>query len=168
MGLFSSTSVVSPDCLVTFGGSGRATLVMSIGLETNIVAGSTHNLCSGGQPFKNFIQEDAIPEYLNKMNIEYIMDDYADQFQCSRAARRSSNQLELATQLFNAWEPSGSQRQPSCHNELLTNIHQDMVFGVLSWRDSDDCTAEVCKEFAEQFGKELKVIRSEGGLFVVQ
>merc|ERR1712187_294695 len=97
--LFSSTSVVSPACLVTFGGSAGATLVMSIGLETNILGGSTCNLGSGRQPFKNFIQEDAIPDYLRKMNVEYIMDDYADQFKCCQSARKCSNQLELATEL---------------------------------------------------------------------
>merc|ERR1712061_276440 len=105
----------SPDCLVTFGGSGRTTLVMSIGLETNIVGGSTHNLCSGGQPFKNFIQEDEIPDYLRNMNFEYVMDDYAKQFKCCQSARKNSNQLELATELMQAWAPVGGQRRPSHH-----------------------------------------------------
>lgn len=164
---FSSTSVVSPDCLVTFRGNVCTTLVMSIGIETNIVGGSAHNLVSGGQPLKNIIQDHEIQAYLGRMNVQYIMEDYAQQFECCQSARTSSNQLELMSWLFEDWAPVGKSL-PMYHNEVLTNLHPDMILGVLSNGANRSHVAAVCKDFAEQFGRELRVISIQDNLFVVE
>lgn len=164
---FSSTCVVSPDCLVTFGGNVCTTLVMSIGFETNIVGGSAHNLGSGGQPLKNFIQDHEIQAYLGDMKVQYIMEDYAQQFKCCQSARTSSNQLELMSWLFEDWSPVGKSF-PTCHNEVLTNLHPDMILGVLFNTSNPFQLAAVCKDFAEQFGRELRVITIQDNLFVVE
>jgi hypothetical protein len=168
--LFSSTSVVSPECLVTFGGrlGGRTTLVMSIGFETNIVGGSAHNLGSGMQPQKNLIQDHEIQDYLDRMRVEYVMEDYAPKkSQRCRSTHTSRDQLELMTQLLEDWAPCGKPL-PTHHNEVLTNLHADMILGVLSNDPTDAHVSTVCKDFAEKFGRELKVISIQGDLFVVK
>merc|ERR1712087_268213 len=98
------------------------------------------------------------------VHLEYIMDDYAEQFECCQSSRRRSNQLVLCTELMQAWAPAGGQERPSHHNEVLTNLHADMILGVLSHGGTSDRAAQVRSDFSRQFGRELKVIHVEGGL----
>lgn len=172
---FASTSVVSPDCLRVLSLAGCTTLVMSIGIETNIVGGSARDLYSGWQSKKDLVEDHEIQAYLDHMGamhgrqipIEYMMKDYAQQFQCCRSARTSCNQLELMTWLFDAWAPVGKPL-PMYHNEVLTNIHPDMILGVLSNGSDRVHIAKVRKDFADQFGRDLKVVSVQDGLFVIE
>lgn len=160
---FCSTSVVSADHLVTIGKSQQLTLVMSIGLETNVVGGSTCNVRSGFQGSKNAIQECEIETYLARLKPQYMIDDYADRFKYSSAPKVSSDQLELLTWLFEDWRA----QQKSKHNEVLVNLHSDMVFGILAMTDSADMN-RICEAFLTLFGRQLQVISPHGRLFVVQ
>merc|ERR1712241_1188757 len=101
------------------------------------------------------------------------MEDYAQRYECGRSVRTSSNQLELMSWLFDDWAPM-DRPFPQYHNEVLTNIHSDMILGVLSDGSNADCVlsdghvATVCKDFFEQFARRLRVISIQDGIFVVE
>lgn len=128
---FCSTSLVSADHFVTFKGvRGRdvQTLVIGIGLETNVIGGSTRNMGSGLQAHKNaFHTEEECGKYIRTVQLEYMMDEYAKLFRYTCARNVSGNQLELLTKLFEDWRQT---EQAFTHNEVLVNLHPDMVFGV--------------------------------------
>lgn len=162
---FCSTSVVSADHFVVRYTSGAQTLVIGIGPGTNVIGGSTHDIGSGFQAYKNcFHTEKECGTYIRTMQLEYMMDEYAELFRYRPTKHVGSNQLEVLTRLFEDWRKTNN---AGSHNEVLVNLHPDMVMGVLAPTGDSEEIRRVRESFASTFRRQIPMITMHGRLFVV-
>lgn len=166
---FCSTSIVSASKFGTLDVSRWCsevhTLAISIGFETNVVGGSARDVHSGWQNEKNKVQtQEECRQYISSKRLDYMMSDYAKLFEYKSANHVSDNQLDLLTKLFDEWSCSPR----SGHNEVLVNLHPEMIVGIIVQGGRAADVQHVREEFARLFGKQLPVITRRDNFFLVQ
>lgn len=165
---FCSTSVVSASRYVTFRYRNQAhTFAISIGCETNVVGGSARDVWSGWQSQKSAFQtQEECSGYINNVRLDYMMEDYADLFQYKAAGHVSAEgkQLELVTKLFNEWSCNNCLN----HNEVLVNLHPDMIIGIIVEDGSAADVQHVREAFSRAFERQLPVITRRNNFFFVE
>lgn len=104
------------------------------------------------------------------------MEDYVDLFKyrSSRYVSAEGQQFELPTKLFDECSRTNRTRRNALgdvcmsHNEVLVNLHPDMVVGIIVPEGTATDVKHVLKAFPLAFGRPLPVITRLNNFFYVR
>lgn len=153
---FVSASVVEAQKFTTF--HNNSVLVMDLGPCTQIYGGSSCNVGSGMWQQKEQMDMDSnavIGKYLQQLGLECVEKTIAEIYNLE-GAKVFDDTLGMCRAI-------ADKTKPNQHNELLIQLHQNMVWGLFMSAN----LATLVRQFEETLGRRPFVVRQIGDDFIV-